>query len=541
MRQGDLFACARRAARSARALSLGVTAAALTGAAAAATEPTFEIKAIDVDGNTLLDERTLERAIYPHMGPGRTRDDVIAAQQALEKAYHDHGYQSVVVEVPRQSVAEGLIKLHVVEAPIGRVRVVGSKYHSPAQLEAAIPALAEGAVADFNKAQAEITESNRLPDRQTTPVVRAGETPGTVDVDLQVADQEPLHGSLELNNDHSAFTTPLRLTANLRYDNLWQLGQSISGTYSVAPERRKDAEIYAGSYVAPIWGTPFSVLVFGYDSHSDVASLGGVNVLGPGHSVGARAVYQFAPAGALVQSLTFGIDYKSFKEVDYVPVSENGGAPQLMITGGAVTYFPLVATYAARRQVGEMMTSATVGVTANLRPLGYDDTDFQTKRANASAEFMHVNLDLEHQQPLWRGFQADFRFSGQLTDHPLVSSEQFAAGGLSSVRGYLSAEAVGDDGVFGSLELRSPLLFARWKGLVDDTRLYSFFDAADVWVLAPLQEQTSRFLLYSTGLGLRFRLLDHFTGDVNAAVPLIGGPFRPNDRPYTTFSLKTDF
>src|ERR1700754_2367195 len=115
-------------------LALAAGASALGGAAAradtpppppaAAALPTFEIDAIDVDGNTLLDEATLEAAVYPHMGPGRTAEDVKAAQEALENAYRAKGYQSVVVEVPRQTVAEGVVKLHVVEAPIGRLRVI---------------------------------------------------------------------------------------------------------------------------------------------------------------------------------------------------------------------------------------------------------------------------------------------------------------------------------------------------------------------------------------------------------------------------------
>jgi hemolysin activation/secretion protein len=59
------------------------------------------------------------------------------------------------------------------------------------------------------------------------PLVREGQRPGTMDVDLQVEDQNPWHASLGLNNDYSADTKELRSVATLGYDNLWQLGHSI--------------------------------------------------------------------------------------------------------------------------------------------------------------------------------------------------------------------------------------------------------------------------------------------------------------------------
>jgi len=511
----------------------GAALLAATGASAAGGDARFDINAIDVDGNTLLDEAALERAIYAHMGPGRTREDVAAAQKDLQEAYRAHGYQSVIVELPRQTVEGGVVRLHVVEASVGRLRVVGEKFHSPEVLQAQIPALAEGAVPDFNAAQAQITESNRLPDRQATPIVKAGEVPGTVDVDLQVADQEPVHGSLELNNDRSAFTTPLRLTANLRYDNLFQTGQSLSFTYAVAPERTADTQVFAGSYVIPLWRTPFSLLLYGFQSDSNLATLGGVDVLGPGHTIGARGIYQFPALGPISQSLSFGLDYKDFREVDTLATSQ--------VTGGGVAYWPLNATYTLRQQTGSTST-LTVGVTANLRGVGSGDAGFQFKRAEARADFIHLNVDIDHTQPLWGGFQANARFSAQVADSPLVSSEQFAAGGLSSVRGYLTAEAVGDDGVFGSLEIRTPPLFASARTWLDELRLFTFVDGSHLWVIKPQAEQTSAFGLYSTGVGARVRLLDHLTGDLDVAVPLKDGPNRAADgHIYTTFSLKSDF
>src|SRR5271165_6735986 len=67
---------------------------------AAATTParTFDVEAYDIDGAKLLPTVEVEAAVYPFLGPGRTAQDIDNARAALEKAYRDHGYQSVVVE-----------------------------------------------------------------------------------------------------------------------------------------------------------------------------------------------------------------------------------------------------------------------------------------------------------------------------------------------------------------------------------------------------------------------------------------------------------
>jgi hemolysin activation/secretion protein len=65
---------------------------------------------------------------------------------------------------------------------------------------------------------------------------------------------------------------------------------------------------------------------------------------------------------------------------------------------------------------------------------------------------------------------------------------------------------VGDHGVRGLLELRTPSLLGLAEGSEPwaDLRLLGFVDAAHLRILSPLPGQTSRFTLASYGIGLRF-------------------------------------
>ncbi len=502
---------------------------------AVAPEPAFDVEAYDVDGASLIGEGEIETAVDPYLGPGQTRETVEKARAALEKVYRDKGFQSVVVEIPPQSVADTVIRLHVIEAPIGRLRVTGSRYYDLARLKGEFPSLKEGQVANFTATQTELSDANRLADRQVSPVVRAGVAPGTVDVDLKVSDTLPLHASVELDNDHSADTTPLRLNATIHYDNLWQLGHSASFTYAVAPEDPAQQQVFAGSYLAPLWSTPWSLLAYGYDSNSNVATLGGVDVLGKGYVVGVRGVDQLPRLGDFSQSLSLGIDFKHFDQNVFVAGQK---------TVAPIEYWPLAASWTLTRQDNHGDLKVTTSLTANIRGLGGNTFEFQYARQFARPNFLHLNLDIAATQNLWRGMQLAERFSGQVSDYGLVSSEQFAAGGLTSVRGYLQAEAIGDQGFTGGVEVRSPVLatYIPYVGRsFQDLRLYAFADGGVVNVIAPLQDQTEEFDLASTGLGLRLQLLRYLKGELAVAVPLIDGSQTRAYRPRATFSVKSEF
>jgi hemolysin activation/secretion protein len=517
----------------------GLAAALAAAHGASATAPqtlsppprTFDVEAYDIDGNKLLEEIEVERAVYPFLGPGRTGADIDHARDALEKAYHDKGYQSVVVEIPAQSVSDNIVRLHVIEAPVGRLRVTGSRYHSLDVIRKEASAFQEGQVPNINEAQKELDELNRRPDRRVSPVLTAGTVPGTVDVNLKVDDNLPLHASLEFTNDHSPDTDPLRLTATTHYDNLWQAGHSVSFTYSVAPQDVSQSEIFAGSYLAPFANTPWSLLVYGYDSNSNVASLGGTTVLGKGYAIGTRGVLQLPAKGDLAQSVSFGLDFKNFiQDVTF------GGAT----TPVPIEYWPINAVYTLQRDGRGSSTKATLGFTAGL-PLGSNTATFDHARANAKPTFVHLNLDVTQTESLGGGVEAALRVSAQVANEPLVSNEQFAIGGLASVRGYLQSEEVGDDGFTGSLEVRSPIIAPKFAPFLDSLRFYIFSDGGTVTILDPAPGVEQYFALASAGVGMRFGFFKHLTGDVLVANPFITGMATHANQPRATFSLKTDF
>jgi hemolysin activation/secretion protein len=513
-----------------------------------AAPSSFYIAAFDVTGVTILDQATIENAVYDHSGPDRTTTDVEAARKALQDAYAQRGYESVQVDVmpqPEERFAQGIIEITVTEAPVGMVQVAGAKHHSLELVRRQIPSLAEGKPLNVQTLQAELASANRFPDRSITPSFKAGATPGTVDVDLNVEDSLPLHGSIELNNDHSPSTDPLRLNASLRYTNMWGVGHTLSASYIVAPQDRKQSEVISGSYMAPLLGSPWTLLLYGYKSNSNVASLGGINVLGNGFQAGARAIYRL-PGDKAMQSVTFGLDYKNF--------DQNISLSDQLVTTTPIEYMPLFAGYNLSLGSDRSTLDASVSVTAGFRVFKKIDcfqieststcipTDqFKNKDFDSNENFVHANIELDYKRTLPMDFIAALKFYGQIADSHLVTNEQFAIGGLASVRGYYQSEAVGDIGYALSLELSSPSLAPRLPSFVDELRLFGFVENGQIRILNPAPDLTAHDALLSVGGGARIRLFGHISGEFSAGVPLWNGSATRRHDVRTLFSAKGEF
>jgi hemolysin activation/secretion protein len=508
-------------------------------ATAPAAAPAEDTRRVDVDeyivrGNTVLDARAIEQAVTPFLGPQRTQKDMEGARDALLAAYQAKGYQSVYVDLPDQQVTTGEVLLLVTETKVGRVRVVGAEYNSPLEVRDQVPALKEGEVPNFNQAQTELSALNRSPKRQVMPLVKQGALPGTMDVDLKVDDSSPWRASVGVNNDYSADTRKLRATASIGNDNLWQLGHSASISFYGAPQDLSQTQVISASYVAPLPGTNWSLEGSAYKSDSNVATVGGTDVLGKGHSLGLKANYTVPNVGNWYHTFSAGVDFK-----------ENEETLQLGSSGDSVPlkYAPLTLAYSGlmqseRDQYG-LGLSLLVG-TGSFFGYGSDWEQFDFKRFKASPSFMVLKLDANGTHSFEGDSQIGFRLSAQVADGPLVSSEQIAGGGMNSVRGYLSAEVTGDVGWVGSVEWRTkPLTWLNpW---VENWRMYVFTDAARLSLKEPLPEQADRFSLASVGFGTSFGIGPHVTGRLDLGYPLKSGPRTDRHDPQLNFSVNASY
>ncbi len=497
---------------------------------------TFSIRNFMVTGNTLLKPREIQELLIPYIGTGKTVDDVEKARSALEKLYHDKGYPSVLVNIPEQTIEDGIVMLQVVESRIGRVRVKGNRYFTREKILSDLPCLQPGAILYLPDLKRELAMVNRNPDLSVAPQLRPGRDPGTIDVILLVKDHLPLHGSLELNNRASPDTTDLRLNGEISYDNLWQKEHSVSLQYQVSPEDTSEVEVVAASYVMPApWDRERYMVFYGIMSDSNTAFGQGFQVTGKGNILGIRYIIPLPAMDQYIHSINLGLDYKDFDEE---LVTGPGGESVLT----PIKYMPASVSYSATLFDPWGQTHFSAGLNMGIRGLAGRQQDFEIKRYRAKANYILTTLGVERHQKLPFRLGLFIKLDGQIADSPLISNEQYMAGGMTSVRGYLESEIAGDDAFHLTAELLGPeLVNLPFLGRDSSLQPYIFYDRADLWLQDALPGQDNFRSISGIGGGIKGGLLGHLDYELSYGYALDQGDPTDQGDSRINFLIKAHF
>jgi hemolysin activation/secretion protein len=486
-----------------------------TGESKSAAANTFDIFEFVVEGNTKLTQDQIETAVYPFLGPARSFADVESARDALEKAFQNAGYLTISVDIPEQRADSGAIRLLIAEGTIDRVAVKGAKYFSASEIRAAVPELEAGKVPNANQVRQEITALNKNPNRRVTPSLRPGKTPGTVDVDLNVDDSLPIGGSVAINNFKTATGSTLRLSADLRFENVVSGFSSSGNTLGLSlfttPENPSETRVFSANYIMPTekLGT-FMAYALSSDSES-LEPVGATLVQGKLRLIGLRHFSTLSEASNSRLSLTLGIDRKSNEQLVASPTGE-----------GPIVYYPITIglnwVLGSSADQWRFDTSLVQGLSSGAR-----STDaFAKRRLGASPNFSVLKFDLVNDRALSDRLRLKARLGTHLTASPLLNLEQASAGGYDSVRGYFEGEQLGDQSLRTSLEFS--YAFTRADSLWRRIEMVGFLEGAKLRVLEPAVGQIDRFSIASIGVGARFRILNSVNFLSEFAYPLKATP-----------------
>jgi hemolysin activation/secretion protein len=489
-----------------------------TAEVAAQKDGTFTIKGFAIEGTVLFSQDELQRLVKSFVGRKKTAADVEGARDALERYFHEQGYPAMLVNIPAQSSSDRVFRLEVIENRIGNVLVSGNNWFSTEKIMRDIPSIMPGSILNLKNLQQEINSANRNPDFKAVPEMQPGKAPETIDIALKVQDSLPLHGSLELNNRASHDTTALRLNAALRYDNLWQRDHSISVQYQVSPQAPDEVEVVSASYTLPVfWNREDKLVVYGVVSNSNTNSAAGYSNLGKGNVIGTRLIIPIQGSDGFFHTAVTGFDFKEFSETVGLVGATGEKTP--------IRYFPITAGYNAYLKDSTGLTSFTSAFTVSFRGALSDPRKFEDKRYKSRGNHITMTAGLERTQQLPWGLSLMAKVDGQISDQPLISNEQYSAGGVESVRGYRESEASGDNAVHGVIELSVPDLLKQTSKERFSLTPYLFYDTAHLWTRDPLPAQDWFADLQGIGFGLRGTFLKGFDYQTD-----LGFPLRENSR-----------
>ena len=407
------------------------------------------------------------------------------------------------------------------------------KYFSEAQLRRQMSNLAEGAIFDYNEFYRSVFAVNAHPDltMDTDLKVRKDFTSGPrrrfADMTFYVQEQRPVHGTVEFKNTGTEATDEWRASATLQHLNLTRRGDVLT-LNTIASTDFNALRSFAGSYYLP-WHAGSGNAVTLYGGYSEMAANDIVplfDLTGQGSFLGAQFSFMLTRSEKDIVTLSFSGVSRFIQNTMTTLGCDNKETQAL---AEKVTIVPVSATlsYSAGKpdQLGgrNFLTSQT-SFNAGKFLGGSGDDDIAKQRAAAGADYVIERLQAARLQPLFgrAAGKSDRRaqwilfvkLDGQYSTSALIPVEQKAIGGMDSVRGYPERETLGDNGISGTVELRTPLfsgLFPRKKGeeSIDNFQVLAFADAGRVSMKNPAEGEEKSQSLLGVGAGARLALTSH--------------------------------
>jgi len=484
------------AARAAAACAALLVTCAALAQAPASPAPRFDIVRFDIQGNALLPAAEIERLVAPFTGEQRDFGDVQRALEALEQAYRERGYGVVQVILPEQDITKGVVQFRIIQPVVRNVAIEGNSHYSRENIRRSLPTIREGETPNSKDIARNLQVTAEHPTKQTSVLLRSAGRDDQLDVNVKVTDEKPWRAFVTLDNTGTADTGYWRLGIGYQHSNLFDRDHTLTAQYITSPTHASKVSIYGLGYRIPFYAQNGSLdLVAGYSDVNSGTVQGLFNVAGSGTIFGARWNYYLPRWRDVEQKVSFGFDYRAFK--NEVVVSGVGLVPDISI-------HPVSVTYSGTLRAAAAETSFFAALSTNI-PGGNDgrSADFERSRAGATENYTILRVGANQVRALQNDWQLRGVANAQYTSDSLVSGEQFGIGGLDSVRGYLAREFSNDRGFSVNLEIYTPDWGARLVNADTRMRFLAFYDYGSLGRNNALPGELQNETLASTGIGVR--------------------------------------
>jgi len=518
---------ALRALTAAAAL-VGIGATDAMAQASANDEPHFTVDRFEVHGAHVLPQGTIDRVLAPFAGANRTFADLEQAVAALKEAYLHDGFSSVAIVLPEQAVQNGVIRIDVTEARLGKVLVAGNKFFDNENIIHSLPGLVPGQIPNMSDVAAEVRMADDNPSKQIQVTMRQGKAPEETDAIVRVTDENPMQYAAVIDNTGTSPTGRVRLGFALHDANVFNLDHVLSAQVQTSAEYPEHVAIFGANYMIPMYSIgqtlDFSLGYSNVDSGLVTTTAGSYGISGSGTTLSARLTQYLARSQSVDQRLFEELDYRAY--TNQVTLANQGAS---LVPN--VTVHPLDLGYAINFKDKDLILDAGVTYVHNIPggPRGTTE-DFQQPggriEANASYQMLRYQATLA-----WlfaRDWSLRLAVNGQQSRDALIAPEQFGAGGIDSVRGFEEREAVNDRGNRESVELETPDQIKRWFGDAWQLRGVVFYDAAQLERNHALPGEIGRASIASAGFGLRMTYENKLSVRLDLAEVLDGAGLRPN-------------
>lgn len=355
---------------------------------------------------------------------------------SISHYYYEHGYPFVRAVLPVQDLANGELRIEVIEGRYGRVATRGETPIATAA-QPFLYRLQQGQIIDSISLERSMLILGDQPGIAVIPVMRPGDRAGTGNLDVQVRQDQRSAATVSTDNHGSRFSGEHRARADVQVNQALFFGDQLSVSTLYTTE---DTWLGGLDYSLPLMANGLRGFV-GY-SHTDYT-------LGKGFE-GYSGTAKVSTIGAnypLLRSqksnvrLQFNYQHKDLDDnvefANYNKATRSESIPVALLfdhrdtwLGGGISWGALTAT------PGKIKSK-------------------QDGLKKSNNEFFKVNFDVSRLQYVASDLSLYGRVSGQWSDRKyLDGSESFYLGGPSGVRAYAVGEGSDSRGWLAQLELR---------------------------------------------------------------------------------------
>jgi len=467
--------------------------------------PTFFVREIKVEGNTLISSEELAPLVDVDEGENMTLGILTLYANEVTAAYAARGYFLARAFIPAQEIQNGVIVLQVMEGKLGGIEVKGNKKIASEQFVQRMESLRDEEVLNESALERVLLELNSLMGVQVRSVLRAGELPGTTDLVLQVKEGRSYTASLDVDNFGSRFTGPVRTGVTATVGNLFKLGDQFS-LRVVQSDQGQD--YFQPSFLFPV--TNRGTTLKASFTHSEHDLGGNLKSLRSG---GSSQIFALEAKHPLHRSRTAQLFVKGGMEArNYTneQLGENTSDDRLFdiylgVGGNFSDAYKGRNFFDFQAKSGFTETNNKEGLNSRTNGQG-DVTVFST----SVVRYQNASI-LNNKIPEFINKIPGFfilKATGQFTTARVLSPDQTSVGGFGSIRGFALSEFSGDHGYTFSLEYNYSFpfkmpVYAGWKDKDINATLLGFIDHGKVFVEDAESGEDHQAI---TGAGFGFKL-----------------------------------
>ncbi|WP_421707150.1 ShlB/FhaC/HecB family hemolysin secretion/activation protein [Algihabitans sp.] len=503
-----------------------------------AEEIRFRLQRVVLEGNSVFAEEELSDIWSADVGEDVSLADIYLYADAITTRYRNEGFLLSLALVPPQEIVEGEASLRIVEGFVESVSIRGEPRGGQELLQAYGEKIEQDRPLRAATLERYLLLMNDLPGIEVNSILSAAPaTPNAATLDVLVEERR-YDAFLEADNRGTRFLGPYQQSAAVALHSLLASHEQLELQYVRAGDPfTRELDFVSASLRWPLFTEGTTVGISGSLARTNPGEdLEDLDVEGDSASLVVSATHPVIRSRTQNLFLSGQIDLRRSE----TRIFGNDGLQEDRLTVARLGAF----WNRSDRFGGNSF--ASLQVSQGLDLFGPSERgDARLSRAEGDPEFLKVEADASRLQSLGflvPGLSLFASASAQVSDDPLLAGEEFGLGGEDLGSAFEPAELVGEHGLGGRLELR----YGRQTDLeevpLDGWQVYGFADGGRVWNDDAGVGEDDRESLASVGLGLRLRLLNSVSADVEVAQPLLRDPGGDDDRrPQAFFLLRADF